>query len=44
MRQLSVVGPAALRLLQQAAQSGREEVKDRARKIIAAADASEWLK
>jgi hypothetical protein len=44
MRQLSAVGPAALRLLQQAAQSGREEVRDRARKIIAAADASEWLK
>lgn len=44
MRQLSVVGPAALRLLQQAAQSGSEAVRDRARKIIEAADAGEWLK
>jgi hypothetical protein len=44
MRQLSMAGPAALRPLQQAAQSGSEEVRDRARKIIAAADASEWLK
>ncbi|MCX6877309.1 MAG: hypothetical protein NTW21_26400 [Verrucomicrobia bacterium] len=44
MRQLSMAGPAALRLLQQAAQAGSEEVRDRAGKIIAAADASEWLK
>jgi len=44
MRQLAAIGPLATRLLKEVDQSGNEEVMAAARKILAAADAGEWLK
>lgn len=43
-RQLTLAGPVALRLLQQAANDGSAEVKISARKILDAGDAGNWLK
>lgn len=43
MRQLSMAGPVALRLLQQAAQNGSEEVRVSIQKILESVDASEYL-